>query len=1403
MAATPTAADIARWRRRPVLAALVRVLALVGPVGAGILGGTLLGRRLPTPTGLLSFLLSFAGVTAVSMTIAWVVDKGARRLLPLAALLNLSLLFPDHAPSRYKTALRAGSVRSLERQVEAARSVGIGGSAVEAAEKIIELAAALNAHDRLTRGHAERVRAYADLLAAELRLDREDRERLHWAALLHDVGKIFVHPHILNKDGKPTEHEWEVLRSHPEEGGKLAAPLAGWLGPWSLAIAEHHEAFDGSGYPRALAGSEISYGARIVAVADAYDVMTSNRSYKKPMPASAARAELTRCAGAQFDPVIVRAFLNIGLGRLRWAMGPLSSVFQLPLLGRFESLAPQLGWVARAAAGVAAVASGGLLALDAPATPPSELAAVASAPDYTPLPSSLVDRVDAGAATPAAADPVAEPPVEATPTEPDGDPADLPGPAPAPSSPPTDPPAPIPTPAAITRAPDPPEVPVRDLAVETHQDEAVAVLVLRLLGPDAVELDPASLELAATATAGTVTFDGGAGVFTYRPDPGFVGTDRFRYRACTPGPAPRCAEATVQVVVVDVIHAPEAAADSVVLDEDDPPVVLAVLDNDRDADGDLVPATLQVIAEPMLGRVAAAPGRLVYTPEPDRNGVDEVGYRICDTTDRCADAKVRLTIRAVNDAPAFALPARLEVAEDSPPTLLEAVTAASPGPPDEHGQQLTFTVEVDAAPALLVAPPTIDAAGRIGLEPRPDANGQTTLRVVATDDEGDAVAAATTLVVTPVDDTPVAVDDAVTAVEDVPVTIAVLANDLDPDADGLTVISATGPTVIHPDGTVTYTATPDANGTHRFTYTVRDPSGRTDTATVTIDIVPANDAPAPAPDTATTAEDRPVTIDVLLNDTDVDGDALTITASTGPTAISRRDQIRFTPPPDANGTATFTYTVSDGLLTSTATVTVTITPVDDPPTFTAGPTVTADAGAGSQTLAGWSAPPTAGPPDEAGQALTITLTPDDPALFDAAGPPTLDAAGTLRFTPAGQPGTTLVSVVVSDGGGPPATGTFAIQLFVTQEHVLISEFAHSSPASAEDEFVELFNPSAAPIDVSGYVLAITKNDGNLDSLTTIPAGTVLPAGAHYLFGGADFTGPVDQRLAGKIESAPGFQLRDGSGAVLDGVGTAASTFHEGRPVLGLTDLAAESYERREGGVYGSCVDTDDNATDFVHHQAAGSVVPQHLGSPPTPCTALPPVPPTTASGLVVSEFRAEGPGGNRDEFVELFNAGPTPVSLAGWRVAFAAGSNVATAYTFDSGSVPPGGHVLLAGEDWDGDGTGVVPDGRYGSSGGLLGGLLGLLGLGEDTDLAVDGTVLVMRPDGSLADAVGLGEGQPGGEGERLLPLARGTDTYERRAGDDLGSCVDTGNNATDFRHRLAGPGYQNLVATPTPCAPP
>ncbi len=236
------------------------------------------------------------------------------------------------------------------------------GKPISVATDILALASALNGHDRRTRGHAERVRAYTDMVAEELRLPPADRDRLRWSALLHDIGKLTVHADILNKPGAPTEQEWEELRRHPLEGARLIRPLADWLGEWSLTVEQHHERFDGLGYPYGLAADQISLGGRIVAVADAFDVMTSARSYKNPLSAAVARVELTKGAGTQFDPAIVRAFLNISIGRLRWAMGPLSWLAEVPLLSRFATLGHALAVALPAALGLGAVTLGGLAA---------------------------------------------------------------------------------------------------------------------------------------------------------------------------------------------------------------------------------------------------------------------------------------------------------------------------------------------------------------------------------------------------------------------------------------------------------------------------------------------------------------------------------------------------------------------------------------------------------------------------------------------------------------------------------------------------------------------------------------------------------------------------------------------------------------------------------------------------------------------------------------------------------------------------------------------------------------------------------------------------------------------------------------------------------------------------------
>jgi hypothetical protein len=281
------------------------------------------------PPGLGGLAIWLTQALLVGLGCSFVLDRAASRLLPLATLCNMTLVFPDKAPSRFGTALRSGSVRKLEQRLEQARTEGLGQSESEAAARALELVGLLSHHDRLTRGHTERVRAYADIIAAQMGLSEHERSRLAWGVLLHDIGKITVPSEVLNKVERLTDDEWQLLRGHPAASGELLAPLADWLGPSIGAATEHHERWDGHGYPNGLSATEISLAGRITAVADAYDVITTKRSYKAPMSVAAARKELVDCAGEQFDPAVVRAFLGVSLGH-RWAAGPLAALSHLP-----------------------------------------------------------------------------------------------------------------------------------------------------------------------------------------------------------------------------------------------------------------------------------------------------------------------------------------------------------------------------------------------------------------------------------------------------------------------------------------------------------------------------------------------------------------------------------------------------------------------------------------------------------------------------------------------------------------------------------------------------------------------------------------------------------------------------------------------------------------------------------------------------------------------------------------------------------------------------------------------------------------------------------------------------------------------------------------------------------------
>lgn len=419
------------------------------------------------------------------------------------------------------------------------------------------------------------------------------------------------------------------------------------------------------------------------------------------------------------------------------------------------------------------------------------------------------------------------------------------------------------------------------------------------------------------------------GTVTYTPATGFTGPDTFTYTVCDPSGLCDGAEITVDVEVP--VNEPPVAVDDIATADTATPEVITVLANDTDPETD----TLFVASatKPANGTVSiGTDGTITYTSDAGFEGVDTFTYVACDPGGNCDAAEVVVTVGPPVNAPPVGGDDEGLTDEDTAVTLNVLANDT-----DADGETLTVTGATTPANGTVV----VNADGTITYTPNPGFNGTDTFTYEVCDPSSVCDTVDVSVEVTPANDAPVAVDDAWTVPADADTILAVTDNDSDPEGEPLTLLPTSSPAhgtlANNGDGTLTYTPEAGYVGTDTFTYTVCDPNGACDSATVTLDVGGTNANPVAVDDSGTTSEDTAVLIDIATNDTDADaGDTLTVTSISAPANGTVTDNgdgtVTYLPNPQFSGNDTFTYTTCDGAGgCDTATVIVDVTPVDDPP----------------------------------------------------------------------------------------------------------------------------------------------------------------------------------------------------------------------------------------------------------------------------------------------------------------------------------------------------------------------------------------------------------------------------------------------------------------------------------------
>jgi len=741
-----------RWTRRPGLARAARVLFALAPLLLSLTFSITMSMLAPPSRIGVNRWIWIVGLAGISVLLLARIDRVVRRVAPLAGLLQLSLVFPDEAPNRYKAAKRSFSARKVQGRIDAMRDAGYTlGDAQNRSQTMLDLIAMISEHDRMTRGHSERVRAYAEMIGRELNLSEADLDKLQWASLLHDLGKLTVPSQILNKDGKPDEAEWQILRGHPAAGIPLAAPIADWLGEWTSAIGQHHERWDGNGYPDGFSGNDLPLAARIVAIADAYDVMTSSRSYKKSFSAEVARREIAKGAGSQFCPTVARAFLAVPASRLRAIAGPLSWLGGIPGLQNVPIVE-----VLTSSTMVAATATA--TAVTAISIIPALVPVLASAQESAATPTSVSTTLPAtsGSTTSAAVVPedpsdlvISIPTVGSTiATTNTGD------------SPPTQPAAvtttasPGPTNSSTPSGSGGPTTTALSGATTTGVDSSTSTTVAPTTTvtttttgpgsntpPTAVDDTTSVLEGAAvtfnviandfdpdngdniTVIALTQPLQGiatnnGDGTIGYSHDGSETTTDTMTYTIADA--AGSQSTATITIGVTPQNDTPTAFADNRTTGINTPIVidVATLVSNDTDAEdgAGFGQSTVTLAAPNPPGATVIQPGGagtdITFTPNTGQTSTQIFGYRVCDVGGLCATATVSVDI----DASFGILISEFSTADAYSQGNFIELYNASPGPIDISGWQLRIadgngTAGTWANTVLIAGPNTLVASG--------------------------------------------------------------------------------------------------------------------------------------------------------------------------------------------------------------------------------------------------------------------------------------------------------------------------------------------------------------------------------------------------------------------------------------------------------------------------------------------------------------------------------------------------------------------------------------------------------------------------------------------------------------------------------------------------------------------